>query len=416
MSPFCIEVQYKCSNTAHAFMSKRVLMIGWDFPPQTMGGLGVACKGLTDALIADGYDITFVLPKQQPVDTTMPVIFCSVPDFFSKDGWHGPYVSSLRVDGDMPLTHSWNKLIDESKVYAHQIQEQVCDTDFDVIHAHDWVSYLAGVAVKRRTKKPLILHVHALSFDQAASNHVDKEIYNIEHSAFVSADHIVAVSERTKRMIIEKFSIDASKISVVYNGTAASASDVQASLAVLRGHGYRVVLYHGRITIQKGPDYFIKAAKRVAEVNPYVLFVISGSGDMERQIVRETASLGLSGNVLFAGPLWGDERDSMYKTADVVVMPSVSEPFGIVPLEALMHGTPVIVSKQSGVAEILTHALKVDFWDVEELANKILCTLEYPALAHELIRHGKAEASAATWEKSVLRMKAIYKRVGRSPM
>ncbi len=397
-------------------MSKRVLMIGWDFPPQTMGGLGVACKGLTDALIADGCDITFVLPKPQSIDTSMPVVFCSVPDFFSKDGWHGPYISSLPHEGDVPLTHSWNKLIDESKVYAHQIQGQVSDIDFDVIHAHDWVSYLAGVAVQRKTKKPLVLHVHSLSFDQAASNHVDKEIYDIERGAFLSADHIVAVSERTKRMIIEKFLIEESKISVVYNGVAISASNVQSSLAVLRQHGYRVVLYHGRITIQKGPDYFIRAAKRVVEINPYVLFVISGSGDMERQIIRETAALGLSGNVLFAGPLWGDERDSMYKTADVVVMPSVSEPFGIVPLEALMHGTPVIVSKQSGVAEILTHALKVDFWDIDELANKILCAIEYPALAHELIRHGKAEASAATWEKSALRMKEIYKRVGRNPM
>lgn len=397
-------------------MSERVLMIGWDFPPQTMGGLGVACKGLTDALIQDGSEIIFVLPKKQPVLTSMRVIFCSVPDYFSKHGWHGPYISSLPSTEDMPLTHSWNALIDESKVYAHQIQEQVAGVDFDVIHAHDWVSYLAGMAVKRRTKKPLILHVHALSFDQAASDHVDREIYHIERKAFLTADHIVAVSERTKRMIVEKFGISESKISVVYNGVVKSATDVTAALGVLRSHGYRVVLYHGRITIQKGPDYFIRAAKRVLDKNPYVMFVISGSGDMERQIIRETASLGLSGNVLFAGPLWGDERDSMYKAADLLVMPSVSEPFGIVPLEALMHGTPVIVSKQSGVAEILKHSLKVDFWDTEELANLMLCALEHPALANELVRHGKDEASSATWEKSALNMKVLYKRFGRNTM
>ena len=393
-------------------------MIGWDFPPHTRGGLGVACKGLTDALLSEGEEQIFVLPRWQEVDSRLRFLFCDVINTSALYGssFHGTYQSCFsagirsRISEEM-LQSAWGGLIAESYEYARKIPKIIAGEEFEIIHAHDWVSYLAGLAVKRASGKPLILHTHALSFDQAAGDMVDPSIYAIEKQAFEEADHIIAVSERTRQMIHQKFQVPLEKISVVYNGVIPPVHDVETTLSLLRSQGYRFVLYHGRITIQKGPDYFIKATKEVVARNPFVIFIISGSGDMERQIIEFAASEGIAENVIFAGPLWGDERDRLYKTADLVVMPSVSEPFGIVPLEALMHGTPVIVSKQSGVSEILSHALKVDFWDTEKLAEYILFALEHPSLLQELKKNGKKEAEKATWSRAAKRCMSIYKKI-----
>lgn len=401
-------------------MSNRVLMIGWDFPPYTKGGLGVACKGLSDALLSLGEDHIFVLPREQKVDSSARFLFCDVEgavdtDYICGGSAYagGVYRSSFSAGArdaipERYLEGAWSSLVRESYEYAKKIPQVVSGVDFDVIHAHDWISYLAGMAVRRVSGKPLVLHVHALSFDQAGGDTVDPSIYAIEREAFFEADHIIAVSKRTKEMIHQKFGVPREKISAVYNGVSTSLKDIDTTLSLLRTQGYRFVLYHGRITIQKGPDYFIEAMAKVTKVNPYVMGIISGSGDMERQIIEMAAKEGVSEHIIFAGPLWGDERDRLYKTADLLVMPSVSEPFGIVPLEALMHGTPVIVSKQSGVAEILSHALKVDFWDTDKLAEYILFALEYPSFHQTLASEGKKEALLATWERAAKRCRAIY--------
>jgi len=286
------------------------------------------------------------------------------------------------------------------------------EEEFDVIHAHDWTSYLAGVAAKIASGKPLILHVHATSFDQAAGNNVDPAIYKIEKECFALADKVVAVSQFTKNIVVQKHFVPETKVEVVHNGcNIEEPKRLEPTLSELKRQGKKIVLYHGRITIQKGVDYFIRAAKRVVDVDPNVIFVVSGSGDMITQIIEMVGSMGLSKNVLFAGALWYEERDRMYQSVDLVVMPSVSEPFGLVPLEALQHGTPSIITKQSGVAEVLTHVLKVDFWDVDEMANQILSSLRYPVVRQQMVNEGKQQMQGMSWRQAATKMLAVYRNL-----
>ena len=401
----------------------RVLTFGWDFPPSRNGGLGVACFGLTRELIGQsGVEVIFVLPKKQEVVGT--------PRFVFADG--EAKVTVREVSSSLVPYHSGTSLVESLVGYdatgkpqykARTILEEayrfaahaaiIAQTEkFDLIHAHDWTSYLAGVAAKRVSGKPLMLHVHATSFDQAASVNVDPSIFNIEREAFAAADSIVAVSELTRKIIIEKHGIAPEKVTVVHNGCD-TFEPVRhpESLRDLKAQGKKIILYHGRITIQKGVDYFVRAARRVVDVDPNVIFVISGWGDMTNQIIRQVGELGLSGHVIFAGALWEEERDRMYQSADLVVMPSVSEPFGLVPLEALQHGTPSLISKQSGVAEVLTHVLKVDFWDTDEMANQILAALRYPVMHQQLRESGRREINRLSWADAAKKLYQLYKRL-----
>jgi glycosyltransferase involved in cell wall biosynthesis len=222
----------------------------------------------------------------------------------------------------------------------------------------------------------------------------------------------VTVSSFTKNILVQKHGVDPSKIEVVHNGcdTHEPAKHIP-TLAGLKAQNKKIVLYHGRITIQKGVDYFIKAAKRVVEVDPNVVFVVSGWGDMTNQIINLVGQMGLSQNVIFAGALWEEERDRMYQSADLVVMPSVSEPFGLVPLEALQHGTPSVITHQSGVAEVLTSVLKVDFWDVDEMANKILSALRYPVMRQQMITEGQRELQKMSWKEAAHKIVRLYKNL-----
>jgi len=271
---------------------------------------------------------------------------------------------------------------------------------------------LAGLAAKAVSGKPLIVHVHATSYDQAASDNVDPEIFAIEERAFREADKVVTVSQFTKNLIVQKHGADPTKIEVVYNGCDThECPRYQPALAELKAQGKKIVLYHGRITIQKGVDYFVNAARRVIDVDPDVVFVISGSGDMERQIMQQVGRMSLSRHVIFAGALWDEERDRMYQTADLVVMPSVSEPFGLVPLESIQQGTASLITKQSGVAEVLTHVLKVDFWDIEEMANKIVAALKYEQMNGQLVREGKKEILKLSWHNAAGKVKNLYQQL-----
>jgi glycosyltransferase involved in cell wall biosynthesis len=398
----------------------RILTFGWDYPPLRNGGLGVACHGLTEELIEHGAEVVFVLPRRQPT--------VGRPQFRFANEWPGE-CKIIEVDSVLaPYAHAHGyfemflpggerirfsrSILEEARRYAAAAVAIAGREQFDLIHAHDWTSYLAGLAAKRASGKPLILHVHATSFDQAGGIQVDPDIYAIERAAFHAADSIIAISHYTRSIVTERYGIDPEKVAVVHNGIRPEHQrPLPPVLAEHKAAGKKIIFYNGRITIQKGVDYFVRAARRVVDVNPNVIFVVSGWGDMEQQIINLVGELGLSPYFIFAGALWDEERDRMYQSADLLVMPSVSEPFGLVPLEALQHGTPVLISKQSGVAEVLTHALKVDFWDVEEMANKMLAAIRYPTLNEQLVREGQRELHRLTWRQAAEKVIALYHRL-----
>lgn len=400
----------------------RVLTFGWDFPPSRNGGLGVACFGLTRELTHEGVEVIFVLPKRQDVvgnnrfvfaDKAKNVSVREVGSFLKP--YHAAHSEICYIesydDAGKPIFKS-RTIIEEAHRFAHLASMIAREENFDIIHAHDWTSFLAGVAAKRASGKPLILHVHATSFDQAASANVDPSIYKIECEAFAMADKIVTVSQFTKNILVSRHGVEATKVEVIHNGCDTHEPPRhELALAAHKNQGKKIVLYHGRITIQKGVDYFIKAARRVVSVDPNVIFVISGWGDMTNQIIHQVGEAGLSAHVIFAGALWEEDRDRMYQSADLVVMPSVSEPFGLVPLEALQHGTPSLITYQSGVGEVLSHVLKVDFWDVDEMANKILSALRYPILRQQIVIEGKRELHKMTWRDAAKKVYNLYRNL-----
>ncbi len=398
----------------------KVLTFGWEYPPLKNGGLGVACMGLSEELAKLGVEIIFVLPREQEVESDLRFLFGG--------GTYGkvrirevesplrPYLSSkstlIGFGPDGQKRYYSHSLIEEVHRYAREAVHIAEDEEFDLIHAHDWTSYLAGLAAREVSGKPCVLHVHATSFDQAGGPNVDPDIFAIESHAFKEADGIIAVSNYTKELIAERHGVSREKISVAHNGVETfDTSRLEPVLAELRQAGKKLVLFHGRLTLQKGPDYFVRAARRVVDMDPNVIFIISGSGDMEHQMLELVAELGLSSHVKFVGAQWGKDRDRIYQSVDLFVMPSVSEPFGIVALEALAHGTPVLVSNQSGVSEVLAHALKVDFWDTEEMANKILAALRYEPLRRQLAEYGRVESLGLSWRKAAEKVRAIFEHV-----
>lgn len=394
----------------------RVLTFGWDYPPQTAGGLGMACHGLTRELALDGVEVIFVLPRSQPVTGSNRFVFADLEKVIrvrEVTSSIKPYIGSQTMVDVYDETGKrklyTRSLLDEVHAFAHHASLIAREEDFDLIHAHDWTSYLAGVAAKIVSGKPLIVHAHATSYDQAASENVDPHVFKIEMEGFNGADTVIAVSQFTKNIIVNKYGIAPEKVVVVHNGCDIDEPFRHPpALLELRAQGKRIILYHGRITIQKGVDYFVRAARKVVDHNPDVIFVISGKGDMERQIMQQVAEMGLSQHVIFAGALWYEERDRMYQSVDLVVMPSVSEPFGLVPLEAMLHRTPSLISKQSGVAEVVTHVLKVDFWDTDQMANMILATLRYPVMHHQLVHEGRREIEKLSWRRAAGKVMSLY--------
>lgn len=406
-----------CAVSLSTYM--KVLTFGWDFPPETTGGLGIACQGLTRELASEGVEVIFVLPRLQNVHGNARFIFADVEKQVKTREVHSslvPYLGSQTMvdvyDATGRRVIYSRTILEEVHAFAHKAAQIALEEEFDLIHAHDWTSYLAGIAAKKATGKPLIVHVHATAFDQAASDNVDPEVHKIEREAFAYADCIITVSNFTKQILVQKHEVPEEKIDVVHNGCDTNDPVRHTpALAELRAQGKKIVLYHGRITIQKGVDYFIDAARRVVDVDPNVVFVVSGKGDMMGQIMHKVGALGLSDHVIFAGALWYEERDRMYQSVDLVVMPSVSEPFGLVPLEAIQHGTPSLISKQSGVSEVVSHVLKVDFWDVDEMANKILAALRYPVMRQQLAKEGRLELNRLSWKNAALKVMSLYRRL-----
>lgn len=390
----------------------KILMLGWELPPENSGGLGEACLGLCKAMVGRGEEVIFVLPKKMTLDINFMKIeyadikndLKNIPDSYTvSNAW----LSKYRQLGFIPYD-----FIKGALLYAERIADIAKKHNADVIHAHDWLTFPAGIEAKRITGKPLVIHIHSTEFDRTGGHYPNPTVYDIEREAIRKADKVIAISNRQKDIITNHYEISPSKVEVVYNGTPQfEKKDLPPALSEIKKLGYKVVLFLGRITLQKGPEYFVRAAKRVLEYREKVIFVVTGSGDMQGQMMEEAAACGILDNFIFTGFLRGDDRNRIFQTADLYVMSSVSEPFGLVPLEAIANGTPVLISKQTGVSEVLSHALKVDFWDTDEMANKILAVLKYKPLKNDLKFNSRIELEGITWEKSADKCIGIYQQL-----
>jgi len=362
-------------------------MLGWEFPPFRSGGLGTHIYHLTKSMAKLGMDITFLLPKNpMGVECDYMKIVEIDPSLMI-----GPYSLTTEVKENYSLS-----LFDDVWKYNMIATQYAAKLDFDLIHCHDWMTSMAGVNIKREKKKPLIITIHSTEYDRSGCLCPNQWIVDREQHVIDYADLIITVSQRMKQQLIERYNADPGKIVVIYN--AIDTNGFSASRAVRSFAGdYKIVLFLGRLTIQKGPDFFLKAAKKVLEKEQNVRFVIGGKGDMYPQLIREAIGLGIMDKVMFLGFVPDEELPKLYALSDVYVLPSVSEPFGITALEAIASKTPTIISKQSGVSEVLNHVFTVDFWDVNEMANKILALLKYDSLHNTMSGNGHKEVSRYTW-------------------
>lgn len=318
----------------------------------------------------------------------------------------GDEPEELPVDGKPPTTVDYGgDLIGQANAYARFCVDVARRVEFDVIHAHDWLTYPAGMAVARLSGRPLVVQVHSTEFDRSGE-HVNQPVYNIERRGMQSAIRVITVSELTKRVCVSRYGVNPDKIDVVYNGVDFEPTNIKPIETK-----DKIVLFFGRITMQKGPEYFVQAAKRVLEVMDNVKFVVAGSGDLAAMMIEMAAEMGIGHKVLFTGFLRGRDISRVFALADLYVMPSVSEPFGIAPLEAMSHDVPVLISKSSGVSEVLSHALKVDFWDVDEIANKIVAVLRHAPLRKALRDNGRFEIRSLTWDGAAKRCGDVYEKM-----
>jgi len=398
----------------------KILMFGWEFPPFNSGGLGTACFGLARALAEENASVTFVLPRKIDIDVSFAkMVFASRAKTKEEENkMISGYITSTEYSLLRTKLGSFygSTLLDEVAFYASKAGEIALEERPDIIHAHDWLSFLAGIEAKKVTGKPLILHVHATEFDRTGGQGVNQNVYDIEKSAMNEADGIITVSNFTKEKIIKHYGIHPEKLTVIHNGIDENDyKTLPPQLEEIKKIGkQKIVLFVGRITIQKGPEYFVRAAKKVLEYYPNTLFVVSGSGDMQAQMMEEAAFLGIGDRVIFTGFLRDDDLNALYQAADLFVMPSVSEPFGIAPLEAIINGTPVIISKQSGVSEVLSHSLKVDFWDVDEMANKILGVLQNDSLRDTMKDESQKEIKGLNWRTAAKKVLMLYNKIFKS--
>lgn len=397
-------------------------MFGWEFPPHNSGGLGVACQGLANSLASKDIDLTFVLPKKVNVSgTNIKFKFANVPNLnlIEIDSILASYMSTDKYTEVKALLENkdanyGNTLFEEVKRYGLLARSIAKNVPHDIIHAHDWLAYGAGLSSKNVSNKPFVAHMHATEIDRTAGK-PNPYIYEKEKEGVQSADKVLAVSGYTKDTLLNHYGVSEEKVGVVHNGIDSNRyvteGDISIGLKKLKELGYKVVLFVGRITIMKGPDYLLTAAKRVLQHNPKTIFMIAGSGDMEEQIMGQAAAMGMSDKFVFAGFVRGADLSEAYRAADIFIMPSVSEPFGLVALEALIHKTPVIISKQSGVSEVLKNAMKVDFWDTEEMADKILSVLNHSSVKKELTDNGHKEAHLCNWDRAADKVIDVYNQL-----
>ncbi len=396
-------------------------MLGWELPPYYSGGLGVVCYQLCNYLAGRGADIEFVVPyvaDYSDIDF-MKVTAASRFSHESIAKVLGSYDSPTYDEIKHIQTNGENldmSIHDLQNLYAHNVGKLVEMREFDVLHAHDWLTFTAGILAKQKTGKPLIVHVHSTEFERAGGKAGNPDVHDIEFNGLMLADQVVAVSQVTKDILVDKYLIDPAKIEVVHNrmdiehAQISEAANDYVYLESMRKHGYKVVLSAGRLTIQKGLTHLLRAFAKVVDQKPKVLLLIVGSGDQYQELIKLGAELGISKNVIFAGYQLGTGkawRDA-FRVADLFVMPSVSEPFGITPLEAIAYGSPSLISKQSGISEVLKHVLKVDFWDEDEMANKILAVLNNNALHDVLLANSYKEFLRLSWSDSGDKVMDLY--------
>lgn len=416
----------------------RALMFGWEFPPHILGGLGTASYGLTKGMsLQKDMEITFVIPKPHgDEDQSFLKIIgaCNTPLV-----WKDPSYETLQTRFghymDPQLYYDLRKniyadfrymnvndlgCIEFSGRYPDNLLEEINNYSvcagviartgqYDVIHSHDWLTYPAGIHAKNITGKPLVIHVHATDFDRSRGN-VNPQVYGIEKNGMDYADKILCVSNLTRDTVINKYNQDPSKVITVHNAVEPVSPEVEAILPA-NNTGDKVVTFLGRITMQKGPEYFVEAAYKVLQKTKGVRFVMAGSGDMQAAMVKLAANRGISDHFHFTGFLKGPEVYKMLKSSDVYIMPSVSEPFGISPLEAMQVGVPTIISKQSGCAEILYNAIKIDYWDIDAMADAIYSIISYEGMYEFLKSEGKKEVDEIKWEYAGNKVRDIYNSV-----
>ncbi|GHV65166.1 glycosyl transferase [Bacteroidia bacterium] len=423
----------------------KVLMFGWEFPPHIAGGLGTACLGLTKGLSRQNVEVLFVMPKASGDEDQSAVKIIDASNveadfhaleyenylrniqFLGIDSNLVPYldpesfeyeVNEYLKGRNLKSTISYKNKYNFSGKYGVNLMEEVAryalvaasiarDQSFDVIHAHDWLTYAAGIAAKRVSGKPLVIHVHATEYDRSGEN-INQAVYDMERMGMMAADCVVTVSNLTRNIVISRYGISPQKVVTVHN-----AVDFQSytDLNIEKSVREKVVTFLGRITFQKGPEYFIEAAAKVLKYCPNTRFVMAGNGDLMNRSIRRVAQLKIASRFHFTGFLRGQDVQKMFAHSDIYVMPSVSEPFGISPLEAMRSGVPTIISKQSGVAEVLQHAIKINFWDIDELANSIYGLLTYPAMAKVAGKYGLEEVNTLKWDNAAVKLKKIYKEV-----
>ena len=415
----------------------KALMFGWEFPPHILGGLGTASYGLTRGMWECGdMDITFVIPKPFGDEdksfakiigaSQVPVAWREVsreyvesrignvmnPDeyFRLRDHIYADFnymrtndLGCIEFSGRYP-----DNLLEEINNYSIMAGVVARTEKFDVIHSHDWLTYPAGIHAKQVTGRPLVIHVHATDYDRSRGN-VNPTVFGIERDGMLHADHIITVSNLTRQTVIEKYGIDPAKVTTVHNAVVPLSQDL-LDIQVNKPKD-KIVTFLGRITMQKGPEYFVEAAAKVLKLDHNVRFVMAGSGDMMDKMIRLAAERGIADRFHFPGFQKGRQVYEMLKASDVYMMPSVSEPFGISPLEAMQMGVPSIISKQSGCAEILTNVIKTDYWDIDAMADAIYSIITYPAMYNQLREDGLKEVAQITWDKAGAKVIDIYRKV-----
>lgn len=406
-----VKYRYKLKKLVRAM---RVLMLGWELPPNNSGGLGVACYQLCKALSKKSIDIEFILPYSADHDIDFMKISPACPQDIDQIVSSGIAYDSYKYiysDGSEKFVN----IYDQQKAYEHAVAKMIDNTEFDIIHAHDWLTFRAGIRARQATGKPLIVHVHSIESDRSGrpggGNPLVREI---ESMAFMIADRIIAVSHLTKQAIAREYDIPPSKIEVVHNSLDLDmvedldVNNAYRYLTRMKQLGYKVVVNVGRLTIQKGLPNLLRAAKIVIDKEPKTLFLIVGSGEQYTELIDLASELGISKNIIFTGFQRGKNWRDSFAIGDLFVMPSVSEPFGLTPLEAAGYGTPSLISKQSGVAEVFHNCLKVDFWDIDEMANQITTVVRNDALRDELHARSLHEYNKLSWNRAADSLVEMY--------
>ncbi|MCL5112997.1 MAG: glycosyltransferase family 4 protein [Patescibacteria group bacterium] len=393
----------------------KVMMLGWELPPYNSGGLGMASYQLCRFLAKNGVDIEFVLPYKAEHKIDFMKITPASPEGVVSVERLGVAYDTLKYVYPEESKEEYYDLFSQVKMYEEATLRLALTKNFDILHAHDWLTFRAALRIKEIKNCPIILHVHSVESDRAGHKIGNPLIFDIEELALNLADRVIAVSEHTKQSIIQNYNVPADKIEVVHNSINVEElieldpNNVYRYLEYIKQKGYKVITNIGRLTLQKGLTNLIRALSKVKQYYPKVLLLIVGSGDQYYELIELSASLGVAQNVLFTDFQRGKNWRDALAIGNLFVLPSVSEPFGLTPLESIAYKTPALISKQSGVSEVLKNVLKVDFWDIDEMTNQIVGVLENQALENELQKNSYKEVEEMSWEHSSNKIEEIYR-------